>query len=405
MSRLTYSAETGLSAPDTSEIREAVRADWQAAFADASGSPRLNVEASTPAGQLIDAETAEIAAKNAELLWLANQFNPRTAEGRFQDALGQIYFLTRKIAEPTVVTCKCTGLRGTQIPYGAVVQSTDGYQLVCSSPVTIGDTGEAMTAFRLSETGPIPVAAGTVTKIVTVIAGWDEVTNPAAGALGRDAETRSEFEARRAASVAANAHGTLDSLYAAASAVSGVLDCRVLENTGPDPAELFGVTVAGHSVAVCAYGGEDADIAAAIYSKKDAGCGTSGNTAVVFQPGGEGSEIVYSYRIVRPETVPFYVKVVIPGASALSETVRTAIAAAVAENFSGRGSFASARVGLAQTVYASRFYPPVMSVSGVSQLTGIEIRLGEDGAFAGSVTVNADQEPVMTADNVIIAEA
>ena len=403
MSQLSFDPSTGLVAPETADIREAVQQDWQAAFADTSGSPQLDVESATPAGQLIDAETAEIAAKNTELLWLANQFNPRVAEGRFQDALGYIYFLTRKIAEPTVVTCQLTGLRGTQIPYGAIAQNTDGYQLVCNAPVVIGDNGTAETTFRLAETGPIQIAAGTVTKIVTVIAGWDTINNEAAGATGRDVESRNEFEGRRYNSVAANAHGTVASLYGTISDIEGVLDCKVLENPVPDPVTQFGVEIGGHSVAVCVYGGEDSDIAQAIYKKKDAGCGTSGNYAVTYYPSADVT-LAYTYQIVRPETVTFAVQVAIPNASALSQDTQNAIAAAVVEDFLGRWDrYGNTRVGLASTVYASRFYPVVMDVEGVIQLSNIQIKLG-DGAFADSVTINADEEPVMTVENVTIVE-
>ena len=403
MSQLSFDPNIGLVAPETADIREAVRQDWQEAFSDASGSPQLDVESSTPAGQLIDAETAEIAAKNTELMWLASQFNPRIAEGRFQDALGYIYFLTRKVAEPTVVTCQLTGLRGTQVPYGAIVQNTDGYQLICNAPVVIGDGGTAETTFRMAETGPIQIAAHTVTKIVTVIAGWDTVDNEAPGATGRDIETRNEFEGRRYNSVAANAHGTVASLYGTISDIEGVLDCKVLENAGPEPVIQFGVEVGGHSVAVCVYGGEDADIAEAIYNKKDAGCGTSGNHTVTYAPA-EDPMLSYSYQIVRPETVPFYVQVAIPNASTLSQATKNAIASAVVEDFLGRWDrYGNTRVGLASTVYASRFYPVVMDVEGVIQLSGIEIKLG-NGAFSDAVTIDADQEPVMTVENVTIVE-
>ena len=97
MSQLTFDPKLGLVAPETESVREAVRSDWQDAFRDVD--VELNVEPSTPAGQLVDAETAEIEAKNAELLFLANMFNPKVSEGRWQDALGHIYFLTRKIAQ------------------------------------------------------------------------------------------------------------------------------------------------------------------------------------------------------------------------------------------------------------------------------------------------------------------
>jgi hypothetical protein len=125
---LTFDPATGLNAPDTADIRTEVAADWTEAFAE-EGKPALDLDSSAPAGQLIDAEVAEIEAKNADMLFLANQFNPKTAEGRFKDALGFIYFLTRKKDEPTVVVCQVSGLNGTAIPYGALVRNDDGHML------------------------------------------------------------------------------------------------------------------------------------------------------------------------------------------------------------------------------------------------------------------------------------
>ena len=89
--------------------------DWARAFAE-DGLPELDTGPSTPAGQLVDAEVAEMEARNAAMLYLSNQFNPRISDGRWQDALGYIYFLTRKLDESTVVTCQVTGMRGTVIP-------------------------------------------------------------------------------------------------------------------------------------------------------------------------------------------------------------------------------------------------------------------------------------------------
>lgn len=394
---LHFDPQTGVYPDDTQTVRDAVSQDWVNAFLS-NGTTDLNTDSETPAGQLIDAETAAITTKDSDVLYLANQFNPLTAEGQWQDALGYIYFLTRKIAEPTVVTCQLTGLMGTQIPYGAVVKNTDGYQLICNAPVTIGESGTAETTFRTAETGPVEIAANSVTQIVTVIAGWDTVNNEAAGATGRDIESQAAFEARRYASVAANAHGTVASLYGVIGQIDGILDLQVLENAGPDPATLYGVQVGGHSVAVCVYGGEDADIAQAIYQKKDAGCGTSGNHSVTYTA---ENGAVYTYQIVRPETETFSVQVAVPGASSLSQSVQQAIRQAVVTDFLGQGQ--NARVGLASTVYASRFYPAVLAVEGVIQLTSIEIALGS-GGLGDAVTINADIEPTMTTDNVTIVE-
>ena len=49
-------------------------------------------------GQIIDAETLAITQKDAELAFLANMFNPKTARGIWQDALAEIYFIKRKEA-------------------------------------------------------------------------------------------------------------------------------------------------------------------------------------------------------------------------------------------------------------------------------------------------------------------
>ena len=379
---ISFDDELGLQVPATEDIRTAVADDWQKAFNRGEGSPLLDVEPTSPAGQLIDALTAEIEAKNSELLYLANQLNPKTAVDRFQDALGYIYFLTRKIAEATVVTCEVTGLNGTTIPYGAIVQSTEGYILTCL----------------------IEIAAHSVTKIVTVIPGWSSVDNDEPGATGRLKETRAEFEARRYASVAKNAHGSAISIYGTIADINGVIDCQVLENTGPNPKEMYGVNVDGHSVAVCVYGGEDDDIAEAIYTKKDAGCGTSGNTTIQ-HVAYDFANALYEYKIYRPETISFNVQVAIPNASALNNSVKNAIKSAVITDFLGKSEISgNSRVGLASTVYASRFYIAVMSTDGVSQISNIKIALGNTN-YADSVVINADQEPVITEDNVTIVEA
>ena len=95
---------------------------------------------------------------------------------------------------------------------------------------------------------------------------------------------RFDYEARRAESVAKNAHGSAAAIYGSLhdlSGVSGVIDVQVLENVGPYPVVKHGVTVPGHGVTVCIFGGKDEDIAKVIYEKKDAGCDTGGNTTVV----------------------------------------------------------------------------------------------------------------------------
>lgn len=398
--------DRGIEAPDTQAIREEAAEVFQKAFNE-EGQPPLDTDSSTPAGQLIDGLAAEIEAKNAEMLFLASQFNPKVAEGRWQDALGYLYFIRRKRNEPTVVVCQVTGLNGTVVPYGAQVRNDDGVVLMCNKAVTI-EGSQAETTFRTSDTGPTPIPANSIHQIVTTVAGWDTVANKEAGVTGRDIETRADFEARRYGSVAANAHGSVGALYGALYDINGqagVLDVKVLENMGQAPQTQFGVEVPGHGVTICIFGGTDAEIAKVIYEKKDAGCATGGNTEIC-HVAEDFYNATYFYRILRPEPVGFWVRVEVKKSEALTPTVIAKIKEAVLSDFLGENDHTGQpRLGLASDAYASRFYHAIAAVSDVQNLLRVRLALGDspqEADFQDYLTIRGDQEPVMTGEQVIV---
>lgn len=90
--------DLGPVAPDTAEVLQAQMDIWQAAFNN-----KLNPDPATPQGQLMASIAAIVQDRNNQLLFLANQFNPATASGVWQDALASIYFLDRQPALATVV--------------------------------------------------------------------------------------------------------------------------------------------------------------------------------------------------------------------------------------------------------------------------------------------------------------
>ena len=394
---ITFDPQTGLSAEDSETVRAAIVADWQAVFDDEDAT--LNTEPESPAGQIIDSLTAFVTAKDSELLNIANQFNPLVADGRFQDAIAKIYFITRKTAEPTVVTCQCMGLQGTVIPQGAIIQNTDGYRLTSVGEATIPDTGVANVEFALEETGPIDVGANTCTTIVTVIPGWDTVNNAVAGVPGRNEESRAEFEARRYASVANNAHGSVAAVYGTLANINGVLDVEVLENRSDSPTTLWSVQIPGHSVAICIYGGDNDEIAEAIYMKLGNGCGTTGNTEVTYtnETGG-----VYTYQILRPTPQPVQVQVTIRATERTPATIVNDLKAAIVNDFYGNDeNSGNTRVGLAEVVYSSRFSIAAIKTAGVVDLVDIQIGLN-NGALSNYITIPGNVEPVLTEDDVTV---
>jgi uncharacterized phage protein gp47/JayE len=392
----------------TSDLRALLAARLAQAFFEA-GKPELNTDPASPAGQLLDIITGESEAAAAALLFLAGQFNPKAAEGIWQDALGYIYFITRKMSEPTMVTCQLRGLPGTRVPWGSMVEDADRRRYVNThvTGAVLDADGRGEAVFRCTEPGPKDVGPHAVTRIITTVPGWDTVDNAEAGVMGRDLETRGDFEHRRAESVAKNAHGTVMSLYGALhdlAGVAGVIDVQVLENIGPDPIVKYGVTVPGHGVTICIFGGRDEDIAELIYRKKDAGCDTGGNTEVVYvEP--ERTGAVYRFKILRPSTVNFWVKVKMSGEEPLTEGLVNRIKQAVSDDFHGLDpDTMHPRVGLASEVFASRFYCPVLNL-GVKSLAQVTIALGPNPAAAAyglKVTINGNQEPALALANVLV---
>ena len=59
------------------------------------------------------------------------------------------------------------------------------------------------------------------------------------------------------------------------------------------------------------------------------------------------------------------------------------------------------RVGLAQTLYASRFSVAVIKTAGVSDLVGINVALGT-GTAGASITIPGDVEPTISAADITV---
>ena len=396
MSGPSFDPDNGVTLPTTKELREEVENGFQNAFRVRESDPVLNTDPTSPMGQVVDLMVGELEAKNAEIAFLANQLNPRTARGVFLDALAALYGLERKVSEPTVVVCTCTGLAGTVIPFGAIVQDSAGnkYRQSRAGGITIGAGGTVDTEFAAVEHGGIEVSAGSISQIITVVAGWDSVFNAAAGVTGRDVEPDGELLNRMIQSYAINANGTVANIQANLAELDGVLDVVVLENYTNQKQTQYEVELDAHSIAVCIVGGEDADIARTIFERKSGGCGTNGETEVTHVDT-EHYNAKYVYRIIRPTTDDFHVQVTFFEED-MNEETKTAVQNAVVSDF--LGELTNPRVKLATTVYASRFYRCIQAVTD-SPIKEILIGVGDD-PLGTSVDIPANVSPALTASQV-----
>lgn len=401
---LKFDSQTGFSVSETSDIRDGVAQDWVDAFKE-QGRPDLNTDPETPQGQIIDSETAAIHQKDVELAFLAQQFNPQTASGRWQDALAKIYFIDRKPAINSSCVCTLTGINGTTVTAGALIRSSYDQTLwSLNEDATIGADGTTTATFTCQSEGAIQAGVATLTQIVTTTPGWDAVTNATAAEVGQLVESQAAFEARRYQSVALNGRSTTAAVYARVAEVDNVIAAYVTDNKTNVNKTIDGYTLSPHSIYVAAIGGDDDDIAQAIYNSVSAGCDYNGNTTVnVTDPNTGGIEAV---TFMRPTQLPLYVKVTIQDDGNLPDGYEAIVQQAVYNNFYGLDTSttisgeAILRVVMNTDLYASRFMPSVLN-SGISQILRVE--LSEDNStWVDFIHVPIDKEPVITTDEITV---
>jgi len=382
--------------PQEQDILAGVQADINAAFGGG-----VNPSLQTPQGQLAQTETAIIGEKNNEIAYIANQVNPAMASGIWQDAIGYIYFMTRIPGSGTVVNATCTGAVGTVIPIGAVAQDTSGYLYSAITSGTIPSTGSITIEFQNQTTGAIACSIGALSKIYTAIAGWDTISNPAAGVLGNAVESRAAFELRRQASVAVNAVNSIQSIQAAVLAVPNVLQAVVVDNSS-NVTVNYGSTsypLAAHSICVSVAGGSSSDIATAIWNKKPPGCGYNGNTTVTVYDTSYATPIPYTVTYLTPTSTAAYFKVNIQNNPLLPSNITQLVQNAVLASFNGQDG--GTAVTINSTTYSGRYYANINAIS--SAVNVIEVYLGLSASPSTlSIAFGIDQLPTLSASNIAV---
>lgn len=400
---IIFNSKTGFEVSEIPELREQIASEWQNAFKE-NGKPLLNVDPETPQGQIIDSQVASVNQKDSEVLYLAQQFDPRTAEGRFQDALGEIYFITRKQEQNSFAICTLTGRQGTVIAKGSLIQSEiDGTQWSLDEAVTIPAGDTATGVFICTTAGAVEASAGTLNKIVTTVTGWDAVTN-ATATVGTLEESQSAFEKRRSDSVAKNSRSTVNAVYANVLELDGVIACYAVDNKKSISEIIDNYTLSPHSIFVCVIGGDNNEIAKAIYDNLSAGCDYNGNTSVDIT--NEYSGAVETVTFYRPANYNIYVEVQIQDNGSLPDDYEDLIKDAVYNNFYGLDTEtkingnAILRLKMNDDLYSSRFTPSILNTAVANVLT---VQLSTDGiTWVNNLHIPITANPTLDKNNITI---
>ena len=374
----------GLQIPTETEVLNGVLADFNDAF---GGGLNLNLE--TPQGQLASSLAAVIADKNNVIAELVNQIHPEYAEGVMQDAIAQIYFLQRKPATDSAVVCEFVGLPGTQIPQGFIVQDAAGNQWALQQEIGIPIGGKV--SGTLIAAGQIEAPAHSVNVIYQALVGLDRVDNPHPAVPGRAEESRAEFAERRRRSVAVNAHGTPQAVYANVFALDGVRDVYVIDNPKGQSVQAGATnyTLKPHSIYVAAVGGDDTAVAEAVLRYAGSGCDFNGNTEItVYDHSYNDPKPAYQVAFMRPAELPVYFRIKIERGAFLGADA--AIKQAVIAAFKGR---------IGANLYAIGYVAPVVQAVPNVHVLDVEIGLSA-GSMGNSVAVGIDQTPVVRAENI-----
>lgn len=262
-----YVVSTGTIVPDTGAIQTAVQLEYQSIF----GSD-LVVDANSPQGLLISSDVLARSGTAINNASIANQINPNLAGGIFLDAILQLTGMQRQDPTYTTVVADLAGVPGTLIPAGTQARETDNDVLFESiADVTLAIDGTASTVFKALEFGAIPLGANKLTQIVSVVLGWDSITNPLPGNLGT--LTQSDAAARNLRRQTLFKQGTnlAGAMMADVRAVANVSSLTFRENTEATSQVVDGVTMVANSVYTCVRGGTDDAVALALTLSKSAG--------------------------------------------------------------------------------------------------------------------------------------
>lgn len=238
-----------------------------------------------------------------------NNRTPITAIGAGLDNNVAFANIQRKGATSSVASLTLTGTAGTTISGATAIDQNDYVWDI--EDCVIGSDGTVQANATCQTTGSIQALPNTINRIGTPMFGWTAVTNQFAATAGNDVETDAELRGRYSYSIRTPSLTVFESIVASIQQVAEVTRVAGFENdtsatsTGTEPPDIP-AGLPPHSVTFTVEGGDDEEVAQAIYNKKTPGCYTNGTTEVQIM---SESGNVDTIRFYRPTYVPIYASV------------------------------------------------------------------------------------------------
>lgn len=370
--------------------------------------PNWNLDPSTPDGLKIAADAEAFANLDETLQRAYNSKDPNKAKGVDLNVICALTGTERSQGTPSTATVRLGGVAGTLILAGKLVESSvDGSQWRIDSNATIGIGGTVDTIATCTVNGATQASIGTITRIVNTVGGWQTVTNLSVATPGTNRQNDSSLRLERAKSVSRPGNNQVDNMLGEIFSVAGVRRAIILEND-TDTDNFYGNGLPKNSIAPIVDGGADADIALAIFRKKNPGCalhaaGSSVTVADVYDlyPS-NAKDIAFS----RPNYVDMVVSVEIQNDGSLPGDAADRIVQAILKY--SAGDLVAAECGfnvlgfdIGEDVPISRIYTPINQVIGQfgnSYVTSLTVNT----LTAGQVAIAFNQLSRWTEANIMV---
>jgi hypothetical protein len=332
----TYLLDTGTIGIDTTDLLNDVESEWKAAFG-----ATLDLDASTPQGTMIAAETTARTSVMKNNSDLANMQNPNLAYGTFLDAICALLGIERGENISTIASgITLLGDPNTAIPVGSRIQSPNGDIFDLMTAVTIPANGSTKGDFKSEAFGYILVETGEY-KILDGVLGWGsaQVAGGVTVKPGSVESTDPQLKNKRDEQLAVQGTASAMSIHANVLNVADVTSVNVVENNTGAAGVVNGVTFTKpNAIWVCVAGNPIAgDVAAALYAAHNAGCpwdyGAAGNGVPQDAPNGVAvvdpiTGLPYNVQYTTPIIYDTYVNITIhqtpassPGSSAIQQVI------------------------------------------------------------------------------------
>lgn len=360
----------------------------------------INADPDSPDGETIGI-FAQIILDGEDLMVQINaMFDPDQAVGRILDQRVAINGIQRKggtftITNVTITTDRALSLQGIDSGDGTdadifTVQDNAGTQWKLITSYAAGGAGSYALAFRAAQPGAVLTVPNTIQSQVTIVLGVTVVNNPTTyTTLGINEETDNQLKIRRQQSVALSSQGYYAGLKAALLNLNGVTDAFIYENT---TGATDGLGVPSHSIWVIVAGtATPAQIANAIYTKRNAGCGMKGDQTFNISQA-DGSIFTVRWDDVTPETL--FIKFTATSLDGINAPNIAAIRAGLVTSFVP---------GVAMQVDINELATKVQAIDPNTLVTGAGFSSTVGGAYTNTKTpASKDKQFAVIAADIVI---